>query len=265
MLRVRSAALPRTACAPSPQRESLSRGGRPSSPLPLALLLHRGAYTRAPLPACSITLIASFAYLLMALGGSIIIVQDGRQFLWARYADWLVTTPLLLLDLCLLAGISLPEILFLIVCDVLMVLAGFAGVVTTNPIAVWPMLIFGCICLGPIVWFLGSGLTSRATNPDVAKQFKTLSWLTIVLWSAYPLVWALGEGVSRSTHAGTAKCHWATRVSTTSHAPPSAGTLDHRRRRDHPVRHSGRDRQVRLRLHPAGPALLARGREGPRV
>jgi hypothetical protein len=35
------------------------------------------------------------------------------QFLWIRYADWAFTTPLLLIDLGLLAGITWPEMVFI--------------------------------------------------------------------------------------------------------------------------------------------------------
>lgn len=47
-----------------------------------------------------------------------------RQVLWARYVDWALTTPLLLLDLGLLAGLSGVHLLSAIVADVIMILTG---------------------------------------------------------------------------------------------------------------------------------------------
>jgi bacteriorhodopsin len=43
------------------------------------------------------------SYLAMATGASSTILDDGREFYYFRYIDWLITTPLLLLDLALLA------------------------------------------------------------------------------------------------------------------------------------------------------------------
>jgi bacteriorhodopsin len=43
------------------------------------------------------------SYLAMATGASSTILDDGREFYYPRYIDWLITTPLLLLDLALLA------------------------------------------------------------------------------------------------------------------------------------------------------------------
>jgi bacteriorhodopsin len=47
-----------------------------------------------------------------------------RQVLWARYVDWALTTPLLLLDLSLLAGLAGGHILIAIVADIVMILTG---------------------------------------------------------------------------------------------------------------------------------------------
>ena len=48
----------------------------------------------------------------------------------------------------------------------------------------------------PILYFLTTGLNARAekTGSDAAAVFKTVALLTAVSWSAYPLVWVLGEG-----------------------------------------------------------------------
>jgi len=45
-----------------------------------------------------------------------------RQVYWARYVDWAITTPLILLDLTILAGLPGVEILLALVADIAMVL-----------------------------------------------------------------------------------------------------------------------------------------------
>lgn len=121
---------------------------------------------------CCITLIASCAYLFMALGAGVACIPDdgktiphvpimdnsctdGRAFLWPRYVDWSVTTPLLLLDLALLAGASWDETVFLIVADAVMVVAGLGASLLRGPgideSARWIGFAFGCVAFVPIV------------------------------------------------------------------------------------------------------------------
>lgn len=45
-----------------------------------------------------------------------------RQIYWARYVDLAITTPLILLELTVLAGLPGVEILFVLVGDVVMIL-----------------------------------------------------------------------------------------------------------------------------------------------
>jgi bacteriorhodopsin len=88
-----------------------------------------------------ITLIAALSYFAMATGMgfrfnvAFIHERHGhgipdtfkviyRQVFWARYVDWTLTTPLLLLDLSLLAGMSGANILVAVLADVIMCLTG---------------------------------------------------------------------------------------------------------------------------------------------
>ena len=45
-----------------------------------------------------------------------------RPIFWARYIEWLITTPLILIDLTVLAGLPGAEILLAIYADVAMIL-----------------------------------------------------------------------------------------------------------------------------------------------
>merc|ERR1711865_399901 len=116
----------------------------------------------------SITAIASLAYLVMATGNGVTTIDGGRPFLYARYIDWTLTTPLMLLDLCGLVGGSNKYLFF----------------------------IFGMVAFMPIVYFLGVTLKSKAqeTGAAAAKIFNSASLLTVIGWSAYPVVWVLAEG-----------------------------------------------------------------------
>jgi len=47
-----------------------------------------------------------------------------REVYYARYIDWLLTTPLLLLDLSLLSGLNGASIFTVLVADIVMILGG---------------------------------------------------------------------------------------------------------------------------------------------
>jgi len=88
-----------------------------------------------------ITIIAALSYFAMATGTgfrlNFIVLHERhlhgipdtlktviRQVFWARYVDWTLTTPLILLDLFLLAGMSGANILVAVVADLIMCLTG---------------------------------------------------------------------------------------------------------------------------------------------
>ena len=50
-----------------------------------------------------------------------------RQIFWARYVDWALTTPLLLLDLGLLAGLPWIDIISIMAVDEGMVITSLIG------------------------------------------------------------------------------------------------------------------------------------------
>jgi bacteriorhodopsin len=53
-----------------------------------------------------------------------------REIFYARYIDWFVTTPLLLMDLLLTAGMPWPSILWTIFLDEVMIITGLLGALT---------------------------------------------------------------------------------------------------------------------------------------
>ena len=74
-----------------------------------------------------------------------------------------------------------------------MVAAGFAGSVSYGLNARWPLFCFGFVAFIPIAYMLIVKLPARA--PKAAKgAFSTLSLLTVMMWSAYPIIWGVGEG-----------------------------------------------------------------------
>ncbi len=150
----------------------------------------------------SITLIAFISYLVMAAGGgtSLLVTDEGtRVFYWARYIDWLFTTPLLLLDLALLAlvrpGRNIGLIASIIGLDVLMILTGLGAGFSTNAFIQVVLFLISTAALVAVLYLLVTNLMSaaRGQSPAVAAVFNTLAVLTVVLWSLYPVVFLLGS------------------------------------------------------------------------
>merc|ERR1712070_429769 len=103
----------------------------------------------------TINCIASLAYLTMAVGYGATDV-NGQQFFYARYVDWTLTTPLMLLDLILLghgAKAQVETICHVLAIDALMIIGGLIGALQG-------------------------------------------AWLTAIFWCGYPIAWVLHEGTS---------------------------------------------------------------------
>lgn len=153
-----------------------------------------------------ITLTAALSYFAMASGQATsyncLDVKDShenipdthhevcRQVFWARYVDWTITTPLLLLDLSLLAGLDGAHTLLAIVADLIMVLAGlFAAFGQENTVQKWGWYIIGCIAYLFVIWHLAihGSRAVKAKGSNIGKLFGTLAAFTLILWTVYPM------------------------------------------------------------------------------
>jgi bacteriorhodopsin len=145
-----------------------------------------------------ITAIASAAYFAMATGFGLTQVTVQGQVLdiyWARYADWLFTTPLLLLDLALLARANRNTIYTLVGLDVLMIGTGLVGALAASSAVVrivWWAISTAFLLF--LLYFLIRTLAETASQqtPEVRRLVTTLRNMLVVLWLAYPVVWILG-------------------------------------------------------------------------
>lgn len=113
-----------------------------------------------------------------------------REVYWARYVDWSITTPLLLLDLALVAGLNGGHIVMLIVADLVMVLTGlFAGFGTEGTSQKWGYYAIACIAYLVIVWHLAvhGRAQASAKGGKVGGFFAAIAGFTLILWTAYPM------------------------------------------------------------------------------
>ena len=121
-----------------------------------------------------------------------------RQFFYARYLDWTLTTPLLILDLAFLAGLNGANIFVAIVADLIMIMTGLFGA-TSEGSSKWgwyAMAWAGFLVIIYIFFTSGRKSVQNRTN-DTKKLFNYLGIFTLILWLGYPIVWILGEGVRK--------------------------------------------------------------------
>merc|ERR1711865_885948 len=155
-----------------------------------------------------INLVASLAYLTMALGYGYTTKCNGRDFYYARYVDWAITTPIMLWDLVTIAdGNRSHEVdrIFLAVIDFIMIIAGLVGELIDGT-EKWAFFGFSMLLFCPIMYFLCELADITVANGEsrtpVQELFRRIAAITIISWMGYPIIWVLA-----SVHGSSSSCH----------------------------------------------------------
>merc|ERR1712100_243877 len=154
-----------------------------------------------------VCLIASLAYLTMATGHGYYTRCDGRQFYFARYIDWVLTTPLMLHSLVHFAGGSDDTFIYMFFMDILMIVAGLVASVVEDGFK-WFFFAFAILTFIPVIyyicWLRRKVVDSRFDYALFFWNYSTMANLTAIAWFAYPIVWILCEGTSAVSADGEA-------------------------------------------------------------
>ncbi len=139
-----------------------------------------------------VTGIATVAYAAMAAEIGVVTV-DGEPVFVARYLDWLVTTPLLLLYIGLLAGASRRIIGSVVGLDVVVIALGMAASLTASGLRYVAFGIASVAFLG-VLYLIYRPMTRAVRERDRgdAALFLKLRNVIGVLWLLYPIVWLAG-------------------------------------------------------------------------
>jgi len=141
-----------------------------------------------------ITAIASLAYLVMAAGFGVHHNGTNEPFYYARFIDWLFTTPLMIWDLMELVGAPGSNIFMVVGLDVLMIVAGMIGNMCERHEIRWVFFILGCVFFMIIVNELSQLMNKGAASQAAQEVYRSAARLTIVMWTFYPIAWVLAEG-----------------------------------------------------------------------
>jgi bacteriorhodopsin len=163
-----------------------------------------GQYVHHYVASTVIVFFAGLWYTVMATGGGVALVSgpsgEPVVYYFARYIDWTLTTPLLLLGLAWvgLGGTAIRSrsglVLGLIVADVLMILTGVvAGATTAFVSGLFFILstVFFLIVLA-LVWGPLRSAAQQGEPEGGFGLFYTLATMLTVLWIIYPIVWLIG-------------------------------------------------------------------------
>ena len=111
-----------------------------------------------------------------------------------RYVDWLLTVPLLLIELILVMGLAKSETwskgVRLGLLAAVMVILGYPGEISSDPTTRWVWWDLAMIPFGWIVYelFVGLGDAIEKQPEGVRGLVNTARWLTVISWSFYPVV-----------------------------------------------------------------------------
>ena len=137
-------------------------------------------------------------YLLMALGHGSVVRPSGRVFYYARYIDWSITTPLLLLSLvsgaveghakkrgALIAG--------LVISDVYMIATGFVAGWTDDPTLKWWFYALSCLSFVAIYALLWGPFRELSLRSPEGGLYRKKAAVLSIVWFAYPIVFLVGQ------------------------------------------------------------------------
>ncbi|BGP21990.1 hypothetical protein JCM10295v2_000867 [Rhodotorula toruloides] len=122
------------------------------------------------------------------------VTRPTRAIWYARYIDWTITTPLLLLELLLVTGLPLSQIFSVLFFDILMIETGLIGALVASRYK-WGFYAFGCAALLYIMYFLlvPGRRSSQRLGTDFHKSYSTGALYLCLIWLVYPIIWGVAD------------------------------------------------------------------------
>jgi len=154
----------------------------------------------------SVLLVGSISYFSTAanLGSTGVLIEfvrgnetigETRQVFYSRYIDWFVTTPLLLLDLLLISGVSWGSILATIFAQLVAVVCALLGALTSSQYK-WGYAVLGAASYFFVVYqlFFEARLGAVSLGTDVSRHFISVTSFSVFIWTLYAIAWGLSDG-----------------------------------------------------------------------
>ena len=163
-------------------------------------------YRNALVMSSMVTFIAGYHYLRIfdsfkhaSTDGKVLLDQSQNAFNEAyRYVDWLLTVPLLLVEvvavLALTREVSRSLIMRLVPASAAMIALGYPGEIASGPDAQNTQVLFGVLSTIPFIYilyvlFVELGKSLERQPEGVAKSVSNLRLLLIATWGVYPIAY----------------------------------------------------------------------------
>ena len=161
-----------------------------------------------------VCIIAACAYFAMARGQGVhSFVDNGgveRTVYYARYLDWVFTTPLLLIGLITVALPRLASttegrdrnalVAGVVGADVGMIVTGLFGALSKDDHTRWVWYVISCAFFLVVLYMISGPIRAAAAQRGAghAALYTRLLGILTVLWFIYPILWAIGtEGAGK--------------------------------------------------------------------
>jgi len=115
-----------------------------------------------------------------------------RQVFWARFADWLLTTPLILFNLGALSGVSGSNLANILVANVATNLTGLFATYGHGK-AKWGWYAMSWLAFLAVVWNLTTNARVSAQKRGVHKVYSPLALYTTLIWTVYLVIWGFAD------------------------------------------------------------------------
>jgi bacteriorhodopsin len=128
----------------------------------------------------------------------------GKEVFVTRYIDWVITTPLLLMSLLLIALPALKSfgevrqriglIGTIVFADVIMIVTGLLANVTSSTDSKRFWFLISCLGFFAVLYYMFTVVrkSAQSLGATVGRNYTTLLTFLTILWFFYPIVWLLG-------------------------------------------------------------------------
>ncbi len=145
-----------------------------------------------------VPMVALTLYLLMSLGHGSVTLPSGRVFYYARYIDWSITTPLLLLSLVSSAVYGQSNkrgalIAGLVLSDVYMIATGLVAGWTDDPTLKWWFYVLSCLAFLALYGLLWGSFRRLSQDSPKGDLYRRKATALSIVWFFYPVVFLLGQ------------------------------------------------------------------------
>ncbi|OJD15835.1 hypothetical protein AJ78_03932 [Emergomyces pasteurianus Ep9510] len=122
-----------------------------------------------------------------------------REVYWARYVNWGLTFPMILIILVLLSGMNGASLLVSVAANLVMIVTGAISAYGGPSGRKWAWYTISCLAYLTIVYQIGiNGRRAVASKDNRTKTlFGSLSGFTLVVLLVYPIIWAASSNARR--------------------------------------------------------------------